>query len=357
LSRSLRIVVAGRVAGEVAQGGATWALMQYVLGLEKLGHEVWLVEPTNRVATAQASYFRQVVERFRVRGTLVTMPQKIMGYDAVLNISGTLTADSISAVPIRVYLDLDPAFNQLWHSQGVGRGFEGHTHFVTVGQAVGTAACSVPTHGLEWCGTLPPVVLDHWRPADRIGIDALTTVANFRSYGSIDSDGIRYGQKAHSLRGLRDLPARSGDRFLLAMAIHPDDSRDRQALEGGGWELVDPDQVAATPDGYRYFVQASRAEIGIAKSGYVTSRCGWFSDRSACYLAAGRPVIAQDTGFSDFLPTGEGLMAFSDIDAAVEATQELRRDYSRHARAARMIAEEHLDSDRVLSRLISRVCA
>ncbi len=124
-----------------------------------------------------------------------------------------------------------------------------------------------------------------------------------------------------------------------------------------GWELIDPDVVAGTPDDYRRFVRGSWAEIGIAKSGYVSSRCGWFSDRSACYLASGRPVVAQDTGFSEVLPTGEGLFAFSEVDGAIRAIDELRLNYGYHARAARAFANDHLDSDRVLGQLLTTVAA
>jgi glycosyltransferase involved in cell wall biosynthesis len=139
------------------------------------------------------------------------------------------------------------------------------------------------------------------------------------------------------------------------MAVHPDEHQDLAALKANGWELVDPIAVAGTPDAYRDFVRGSRAEIGIAKSGYVASRCGWFSDRSACYLASGRPVVAQDTGFSSYLPVGEGLFAFDDEDGAVNAIEELGRNYSRHARAARELAIEYFDSDRVLTMLLEQV--
>src|SRR5262249_2266865 len=140
--------------------------------------------------------------------------------------------------------------------------------------------------------------------------------------------------------------------FLRAPAIHPDEPADLERLAAEGWELIDPAQVARTPDSYRTFVQSSKAELGIAKSGYVASRCGWFSDRSVCYLASGRPVIAQETGFSRYLSTGAGLFAFSNPAEALLAIDEINRNYSHHARCARKIAEEHFDSDIVLSRLL-----
>ena len=142
---------------------------------------------------------------------------------------------------------------------------------------------------------------------------------------------------------------------MLALAIHPDESSDLAALAGSGWLLLNPAQVAHNPASYRRFIQGSKAEFGIAKSGYVAAGCGWFSDRSICYLASGRPVIAQETGFSRFLPTGEGLFAFqtgADVLASIEA---LRHDYTRHSRAARAVAEAYFDSDKVLARLLHRI--
>jgi hypothetical protein len=185
----------------------------------------------------------------------------------------------------------------------------------------------------------------------------LTSVGNWRGYGSIQAGGIHYGQRAHSVRELIDLPGRIGEPLLLALAVHPDESRDVAALLEHGWNLVDPALVAGTPETYRQFVSGSRAELGIAKSGYVQSRCAWFSDRSCCYLASGRPVLAQETGFSDFLPTGAGLFAFTSVEDACMAAEELRGDYGRHADAARSIAEEYFDSDRVLPRLLDLVHA
>ena len=189
-------------------------------------------------------------------------------------------------------------------------------------------------------------MLEHW-PVQAGAADAdFTTIGNWRGYGSVEHDGVHYGQKAHSMRELHGAsPTRTDAPFRLALDIHPGETPDLEALDRNGWQLVDPATVAADPDAYRAFIAGSLAELGIAKSGYVLSRCGWFSDRSACYLASGRPVVAQDTGFGAFLPTGEGLLSFADRGRrASPAIEDIRADYDRHARAARGIAEEHLDS-------------
>jgi hypothetical protein len=225
-----------------------------------------------------------------------------------------------------------------------------------VGRSLGRDSCSIPTCGREWIHTLPPVALDHW-PAARTAPerDAFTSIGHWRSYGSIEHEGVHYGQRAHSLRGLIDLPKVSGSDFQMALGIHPDEKRDLAALRANGWELLDPLTVAGTPAAYADFIRGSKAELSIAKSGYVASRSGWFSDRSACYLASGRPVVAQDTGFSDFLPSGEGLLAFDDTAGAVEAVAKVEADLELQARAARELAEEHLDARKVLSLLLARL--
>lgn len=372
----LTIVVSGMVAGDPHQGGATWAVLQYVLGLRRLGHEVFLIEPAavHLEGSIHAAYFRQVAFEFGLERTAAlvrTGTRDTCGLpfdrlrevcrraDLLLNVSGMLTDPELTdRIPLRVYLDLDPAFVQLWHAvQGIDMRFAGHTHFVTVGQAIGQPDCPVPTCGLPWIPTLQPVVLEHWPVAGPIRHDAWTTVGHWRGYGSIEHGGVFYGQKAHSLRPLMSLPNRTRERFLLAMAIHPDERQDLDALVANGWRLADPAEVAGTPALYQSFLQGSKAELGIAKSGYVNSRCGWFSDRSICYLASGRPVLAQETGFSRFLPTGAGLFAFETADDVLAAIAEIDADYTRQARAARAFAEEHFDSDKVLSRLLERVGA
>jgi hypothetical protein len=371
VSGAARILVSGMVSGDPNHGGAAWAVLQYVLGLRELGHDVCLVEPVRSASMPAATpYFLSVVDRFGLRDraalldsdtrataglTYTDICEFARTADVLFNVSGMLTDTAVlGAVPRRVYLDLDPAFNQLWHESGIDMRFDGHTHFATVGQTIGQPACGVPTCGREWIHTLPPVVLSQWPvtplPSDHRG---WTTVGHWRAYGSIEAGGVQYGQKAHSLRRLMALPGLTDEPLEIAMAIDPAEARDRASLAANDWRVIDPGTVAATPDGYRAFVQASKGELGVTKSGYVVSRCGWFSDRSACYLASGRPVLAQDTGFSGALPAGEGLIAFDTVEEAAAALENLSAHYDRHARRAREIAGDCLRSDRVLTRLLS----
>jgi hypothetical protein len=277
--------------------------------------------------------------------------------DLLINVSGMLRDERLlDPIPVRAYLDLDPGFNQVWHETGHDVGLDLHTHFLTVGLAVGEDGCRVPTCGRAWIQTLPPVALRHWPQRDLGGdADAFTSVGHWRSYGSIEHEGVHYGQRAHSMRRLIDLPGRTPARFRLALGIHPDEADDLTALRDNGWELVDPYEVAGDPERYAEFIAASRGELCVAKSGYVDSGSGWFSDRSACYLASGRPVVAQETGFGDQLPTGEGLLSYSTAAEAAAAIAKIESRYERHAAAARELAEEYLDAQKVLERLLGRL--
>jgi len=366
----LRILLSGMVAGDPEQGGATWSILQYLLGFRALGHQVRLVEPVDRLDPRVVSYFEQLVRDFGLEGEvalLVRGSEETVGApykeltawardaDVLFNVSGMLRDEELAGPPpLRVFLDLDPAFNQLWHTQGIEMGFDLHNRFATVGLALGGPECPVATCGREWIKTLPPVFLPRWERAATPGA-AFTTVGNWRGYGSVEWEGKRYGQKAHSLRKLLALPRLTSERLAPALAIHPDETDDFSALHHHGWELADPVAVAGSPARYAEFVRASKGEIGIAKEGYVESRCGWFSDRSACYLASGRPVVAQDTGFPKHLPTGDGLLFFATAAEAAAAIDRVSADYERHARTARGLAKELFDSQAVLTRLLDRV--
>jgi hypothetical protein len=371
--RGLRILLSGMVAGDPRQGGASWAVLQYFAGLSELGHEVLLVEPVAPAKIAPdgavAAYFESLPLLDGRAALLAEGGEETLGLpyrdvlefargaDLLVNVSGMLRDERLlEAVPVRAFLDLDPGFNQVWQATGTEMGFDLHTHCVTVGAGIGREGCPIPTLGRDWIPVLPPVALGHWPvAAEPPRRDAFTSIGHWRSYGSVEHGGVHYGQRAHSLRRLIELPRRSPARFELALGIHPDEADDLRALRENGWSLLDPAQVGGTPADYAAFVLGSKAELSVAKSGYVDSRSGWFSDRSACYLASGRPVVAQDTGPSLTLPTGEGLLRFGAVEQAAAAVAEVEADTVRHARAARELAEEHLDAAKVLPRLLERL--
>ncbi len=254
-----------------------------------------------------------------------------------------------------MFLDIDPGFGQMWRELGLADIFAGHDRFVTVGANVGRPGCEVPTCGLEWITTAPPVVLDQWpaAPPDAGRGGAFTSVASWRGpFGPIEYGGRTYGLRAHEFRKFFDVPARTRLPFEVALDIDAADAKDVAALDTNGWRRADPAAAAGDVDRYRRYIAASRAEFMVAKNLYVRTRGGWFSDRSACYLASGRPVLAQDTGLADHYPLGAGLLTFSSPAEAADAAREIDADYDRHCRAARAVAEEHFDSDKVLGRLL-----
>jgi hypothetical protein len=373
---SRTIVIAGSLAQRPRAGGHSWVFLHYLLGFRRLGWDVlfldWL-EPAmcgGRVErSTNAAYARSVMERFGLGGDFSLLDRssgqaaaglpreeilrRARGSTFLLNVMGYLDDEEIlAAVPRRVFLDIDPGFGQMWRELGLADPFRGHDDFVTIGENIGRPGCSIPTCELRWITTRPPVVLEHW-PRGNGHNGSFTSVVTWRGpFDSVEYGGVTYGLRVHEFRKYLQLPLRSGRRFELALDIHADDSRDLARLEENGWRLVDPVLAAGDPDRYRAYLAGSLGELMVAKGIYVEARSGWFSDRSACYLACGRPVLAQDSEIRDLYPVGEGLLTFGTLDEALHGVDSICGDYDRHASAARAIAEEHFDSDKVLTRLL-----
>lgn len=221
---------------------------------------------------------------------------------------------------------------------------------------IGHPRCTLPAGGLAWRTVRQPVVLDDWP----IGVEGdparLTTIASWRGpFGTISHNGHTFGSKAHQFRSFVDLAGLVPQSLELALDIDPADESDRQRLLDGGWKLVDARHASFDPEDFRRYVTGSGAEFSVAQPVYVDTCSGWFSDRTVRYLAAGRPALVQDTGFSRHLPVGEGLLAFSTLEEAVAGAQSIDRDYAEHRRAARELAERHFDSDLVLDRLLDEL--
>jgi hypothetical protein len=197
------------------------------------------------------------------------------------------------------------------------------------------------------------VLLDWWSAPHPVTRDRFTTVADWRSYGYLEYQGAILGPKAEEFRRFLDLPRQAEEPIEIALNIDPEDS-DLALLRTHGWQIENP-EVVATPECYRDYVAGSFGEFSCVKGGYAGTRCGWFSDRSACYLAAGRPVVLQATGFEDLLPTGTGLFAVTCAEEAADAIRAIRRDYTHHARAAQAIAREYLDARQIHRRLLAEV--
>jgi len=272
----------------------------------------------------------------------------------VIDVMGYL-ADRVGPVldgaAARAYLDIDPGFGQLWTALGWTEPRTGYDAWLTVGLAAGTSRWQVPDDGHPWVPLPPPVDLARWQTAD-VPSGPITTVATWRGpYDPIEWNGRRLGLRAHAMRPLVELASRHPGPFELVLDIDPADRADRDRLEGAGWRLHTPELVA-TPDAYRAFITGSRAELCVAKELYQALGTGWFSDRSACYLAAGRPVLMSDTGVGEGLPVGEGLLTFADLDDALAALGAIDADPAAHAEAARAIARDHLDAALVARRAV-----
>lgn len=371
-------VVAGALANKPGNGGEAWVRPTWALGLDRLGFDTWLVEElatpddpaTDSAADAAADWFRTVTELVGLSGraalvqadrTLVGPAldevRRVMG-EAVLfvNISGHLRrADLPTPGALRVFVDVDPGFTQVWAQQG-RLDLGGHDRYVTVGTALGSSDCPFPDNGLDWIPVLPPVLVDRWRPTPMPdGSPRFTTVGSWRPpHGTVEHDGTSYGIKAHEFRRFLDLPAHCPDVDLeLALSIHEGDRADRDRLVASGFSLVDPAVVAGTPGGFAEYVHGSWGEWSVAQGVYVQGRTGWISDRSAHYLAAGRPVVVQDTGAT--LPAGEGFLTFCDVGGAAAALRKVVSDPTAHAAGARELALQHLCSDVVLGRLCEQL--
>jgi hypothetical protein len=378
------VIVAGSVAQRPSAGGHTWVFLQYLLGFRGLGWNVLLVdrlepdmcfdaggERCSLEESVNFKYFQEVVSRFGLddsyallfdRGTQcigITRERlrEVASQSALLlNVNGFVDdEDVLGCAPVTAFLDIDPGFGQMWRELGLHDPFTGHDHYVTIGENIGRPDCEIPTGGIDWVTTPQPVVLDQW-PYQEPNGGAFTSVVSWRGPAApVVYRDKTYGLRVHEFRKFAALPSRSSAGFEVALDIHPADQADADLLRSNGWSLVDPLSVAADPWTYQSYVQQSRAEVMIAKSMYVESRSGWFSDRSICYLASGRPVLAQNTGFTDRYASHEGIVAFSDLDGAVAGAEMISGDYTRHSRAAREIAEEHFDSKKVLPRLAAKL--
>jgi hypothetical protein len=367
-------------------GGEPWVRLSWIRGLQRLGFEVYFVEQMRPESFVDASgmvtsfdqsvnlaAFRDIAERFDLSDTSALIygeAEKTFGltYDQLLdisshadilvNITGNLRLAEMKArVRRRVYIDEDPGFTQFWYSQGVVNALlADHDFYFTVGENIGTRRCSIPVGDIRWHSYRQPVVLNDWPLQSSNPPYRFTTVASWRgSYGSVQVGDTTFGLKAHEFRKFVDLPMKVDAPFEIALDIHESDGEDLALLCGHGWRIVDPRVVAHEPLTFQRYIQASSAEYSVAQGMYVDTNSGWFSDRSVRYLASGKPVLVQDTGFSDNYPVGDGLLAFRNMGDAVTGAGAIFRDYANHSRAARALAEEYFDSDKVLADILAIV--
>ncbi len=366
------VVIAGSLAQKPGNAGHTWQFLQYLLGFRELGWDVLFLDRLDgdmaTDPTRGAAYLADVMAAHGLDGcwslavggdTLglarVDALDRVRGCDLLVNVMGFCEDEEIlAAAPLRVFLDTDPGFGQMWADLGLADIFAGHDVHVTIAERIGEPDCTIPEVGRSWVTMRQPVVLSQWPATALPDHRRFTSVGSWRgAYGPIEHGGVTYGLRVHEFRRFAEVPRLTGGDFELALKIDPVEQADVDRLRAGGWSLVDPNAVVGAPDDYQRYIRGSFAELMIAKGIYVQTRGGWFSERSTCYLASGRPVIHQDTGLGDLLPLGEGLLAFSDVDEAVAAVEAVVAEPERHARAAREVAEACFDSAKVLDRLLA----
>ncbi|MBE2180721.1 MAG: hypothetical protein IAE97_09645 [Chthoniobacterales bacterium] len=383
-----KIIVLGFMGG-CPIAGVIWQHIHYIVGLQRLGHDVYYVEdglrypydPQAFTITEDFSYAAGVLDRLarehgfegrwcfcarygdepRTAGlSLEKLRDLYRTCDAALNVCGSHDMnDDLLAISRLIYVESDPGVEQIKIDQGdegVRDYLSSHAVLFTFGEAVGTDRFPVPLHGLEWLPTRQPVVTDLWRASEAPPTGAVyTSICNWSTSGRKDIEwrGSNYlWSKSLEFLKFVEAPRRCGETFELATDIK--EETESALFEKNGWRLECPHELSIDWNRYRGYIRDSRGEFTVAKDQYTRLHTGWFSDRSACYLAAGRPVITQETGFSEFYGRGEGLLPFRTMDDVAAAAEAVRADYPRHAKAAADIAREHFEAERVLASLLDR---
>ncbi len=373
----MNILVAGTI-GRSGLGGQAWAVLQYLLGLRALGHEViyledcgrsswvyvWETEEWTHELEYPAAYVMACLAPFGLGDRWIYRDNyRSLGLPLERFLDFCATADLLllRAVPFwnwrpeyalprrRAFIDVDPGFTQITLANGDRGWVEGLARLerrFTFGQRIGAADCPIPSAGGPWLKTVPPVSLPEWPWAEGEATH-FTSVMRWQGFREVTYNGVAYGQRDKEFPAFLELPRRTPQPFRIAqMGVQP------EMLTSHGWEVEAGEVISRTPGTYREFIQNSRAEFSVPKSGYVKMRGGWFSDRSVCYLASGRPVLIEDTGLGEWLPVGEGLVTFGDLDGAVAGVEQINRDYPRHRHAARQLAANYFATERVLPPLI-----
>ena len=384
-----KIIVFG-IAFWYPLGGVVYQFLHFLVGLRRLGYDVYYVEDSGRYpydpyagdvnpdATANVNavapvfdahgfngkwVFRGKYEGGRTYGmTEAQLEQLYRDADAFLNVTGGQELrDEHMNVPRRIYVETDPVVSQIQVEQGdrdtIDQLARHDTHF-TYGENLGNPDCLLPKVRFDWMPTRQPVVMEFWRDSDPSRGECYNTISTWQNKGRdiVYKGETYYWSKHHEFLKFIDLPLRVKQRhakpaFELATGV---DEPTATTLRTNGWRLADSLHVSRDFERYRRYILDSRGEFTVAKDQNIRLRSGWFSDRSACYLAAGRPVINQDTAFGVALPTGKGLFAFRTMDDVLAAVDKIERDYPAACRAARDIAAEYFAAEKVLASLMSR---
>jgi hypothetical protein len=377
----MKIIIGAVISLSPYSPGTAWDRLQYAAGFQKLGHDVYYIEEVKPEwcvdSQGERCDFEHSVNRdlFRVSMERVGLMERACQIynqgeatfglslnslialskdaDVLINITGEVKTEPVlSNIKRRVYLDQDPVYTQLWYAEyGKDLNFKMHDIFFSVGLNIGTPYTTIPDCGVEWRHTLPPVVLEHWPFHIDPSCRRFTTIASWAGFSDLCFRGEWYGSKYEEFKRFAELPRKAEQEIEVALRHNREDDAGIRLLKDNGWFLKEATRIADLSS-YQDYIARSRAEIGIAKNAYVKGRAGWFGDRAAHYLASGKPVLAQSTGLERCLPTGKGLITFSNIEEAVAGIEAINRDYEVHCRAAREFAEEYLDYRKVLPEML-----
>ncbi len=375
----MKVILGSQKSSGVPEfAGSSWVRLQYMLGLRALGVESYWVDRLPEVKSDKNPHsldyltkrFAAMMKQFGLENNYCIVynggeqhfgmsEEELSGLadeaDVLINISGHLPESSpLMRVPRRAYVDVDPGFTQIWAHE-VDMNFGKHTHFFTIGQTVGTPDFKIPLQGIDWHVIRPPIALSEWTPNISESHTRFSTIADWRGSQEAIFEGVYHGGKRDEFVKFLRLPPYTGERFELALCIGQHDYEDLGLLDGHLWKVQNFAQYTGDVESYREFIQDSRAEFSVAKGGYVRSNSGWVSDRTACYLASGKPALVQSTGFEKQLPTGKGLITFETLDEAVKGVEAINANYLSHAEAARKIAEEYFDSAKILPAMLEHV--
>jgi hypothetical protein len=374
-----RIVVTGYMIRHPVAGNML-AYFHYLLGFHSLGHDVCYLEesgwpsacfnPESGSYSDDPSYGLHTV-RTLLESHDINMPVcyvnretgEMSGYsnssldhllssaDLLLNVGGVCSLPEFALSKRRVLIDMDPLFTQLGYF--AAEDLHDYDVYFSYGSNIGRAGSSVPTCGIEWLPVAPPVVPAIWQGSASNNLNApFTTVCNWIAYGAVEHEGVCYGQKDVEFLRLLELPEHVSQR--LELAVSGADAATRGEFETAGWSVLNAPDISNDVSAYQKYILRSRGELSAAKQAYVITRSGWFSDRSACYLAAGRPVIVQDTGIGDWLTTGQGVLTFSSMDQAIDCLEQVDADYASHCEAAKQIADQVFSFKVVLPRILEQ---
>ncbi|MBX7158651.1 MAG: hypothetical protein K1X66_09735 [Verrucomicrobiae bacterium] len=374
------VIGVGIASHPVSAAGNTWAFLNWVLGFREAGWEVWMVEeidpdrcidenwkPTPYETSVNRHYWETICNEFGLadRATLLRVGQenrcelaKKFAREAnlFLNISGHFKNRTLAMPQAkRIYLDLDPAFTQIWSEvYGSNMNFEGHDIFFSVGTRLGQEGVRAPTCGISWHPTFPPVVLRYWPYESQSAFAKFSTIAHWQGYPWCEWQGAWYKGKNDEFIRWVDLPRKVETSFEIATDIEAYAEELLPFCEAG-WQLKNAKEISEKSIYHQNYIRSSSAEFSAAKGGYVLSQTGWFSDRSVCYLASGRPVVLQDTGISQVLPVGKGLHTFSTFAEAQRSCERVHQNFVEEQKAARQLAERYFDSQVVIARMLENL--